>query len=422
TDITTPLGAFINDPTRDNASYPQRPKAFINYIFFDEQFKMVSGGASPVNLTGFTKDHFSDLQNLAATKNGYLYVYVSNESPVNVFFDNLQLVHTRSPLLEETHYYPFGLTMAGISSKALNWAAENRYKFNGKEFNNKEFSDVAGLETYDFGARNYDPQIGRWHTVDPQSAKMRRFSPYNYAFDNPLRFIDPDGMAPTDIIYMNKGKEVGRIKNDDKYDTYTEVGDDYTVDEQGRVWSSSSGPSTVVQKGKQYTPRGVSVNKKDNSKRSTAGTNKPSATEPTNESEPTTDKEALNKTGTVIGTVSAAAEEGTMQLAKTAARASNAAETVEESIRIGQGADVALTANKTLGVVGKATGVLDAGIAIYDAVNTIKDPNSTPMQIAGAVTKAVFKSVMVAVKANPVVGVILGVLDMSGVTDWLFKW
>jgi hypothetical protein len=51
TDITTPLGAFINDPTRDNASYPQRPKAFINYIFFDEQFKMVSGGASPVHPT-----------------------------------------------------------------------------------------------------------------------------------------------------------------------------------------------------------------------------------------------------------------------------------------------------------------------------------------------------------------------------------
>ncbi len=44
---------------------------------------MVSGGASPVNPTGFIKDHFSDLQNLAAIKNGYLYVYVSNESPVN---------------------------------------------------------------------------------------------------------------------------------------------------------------------------------------------------------------------------------------------------------------------------------------------------------------------------------------------------
>ncbi|WP_155990124.1 hypothetical protein [Terrimonas ferruginea] len=50
------------------------------HIFFDEQFKMVSGDAIPVNPTGFIKDHFSDLQNLAATKNGYLYVYVSKRA------------------------------------------------------------------------------------------------------------------------------------------------------------------------------------------------------------------------------------------------------------------------------------------------------------------------------------------------------
>ncbi|WP_311316634.1 RHS repeat-associated core domain-containing protein, partial [Elizabethkingia anophelis] len=119
-------------------------------------------------------------------KNKYIYNYTDHLG--NVRLSYMKGASGGAEIIEENNYYPFGLKHQGYNSNSLANSAY-QYKYNGKEL------QETGM--YDYGARMYMPELGRWGVVDPLAEKMTRHSPYNYAFNNPIRFIDPDGRAAT---------------------------------------------------------------------------------------------------------------------------------------------------------------------------------------------------------------------------------
>ena len=107
---------------------------------------------------------------------------------MEVYFDDFKVTQIKSPVIQTDSYYPFGLTFDSYSREN---SLINKYQYNGKEK-----QDALELDWLDYGARMYDPACGCFHIIDPLSEKGRRWSPYAYAFDNPIRFIDPDGRWP----------------------------------------------------------------------------------------------------------------------------------------------------------------------------------------------------------------------------------
>ncbi len=200
------LGDITSQLTRDPAlgsiiqptegSLPSGPKAYLSVLFFDERFNFIGEASNQKQATEADNSNASlTLLNLKAPKNGYAYIYVSNSSDVNVFFDNLKVAHNRGRIVEENHYYAFGLRIAGISSRKLADGTGNEGQVKNEfGYNDKELFDDGDLNWSDYGFRNYDAQIGRFTQLDPLTHDYHFLTPYQYASNDPITNIDLDGL------------------------------------------------------------------------------------------------------------------------------------------------------------------------------------------------------------------------------------
>ncbi|MFN0290096.1 RHS repeat-associated core domain-containing protein [Pedobacter helvus] len=113
--------------------------------------------------------------------NGYIYRYNLSDHLGNVrtVFDIYEGVVR---ILQRDDYYPFGLRKSGLNGNGA-VSLDNKYLYNGKELQEE-------LEQYDYGARFYDPVIGRWNVMDPLAEKFYSLSAYSYVANNPILFID----------------------------------------------------------------------------------------------------------------------------------------------------------------------------------------------------------------------------------------
>ncbi len=177
TNTTGGLPGFLLEPFQGST----RPSAFINYILFDETYKPIEAKSTPVGSSAGVKQLIA-LPTISVKETGYLFVYLSydNESTQLVYFDDLAIKVTESPVVQVNNYYPYGLV-------AMEWVREGETD-NNFLFQGKELIDQTGW--HDFGARMYAGDLGRWFATDPAGQFA---SPFNAMGNNPVMGVDPDG-------------------------------------------------------------------------------------------------------------------------------------------------------------------------------------------------------------------------------------
>ena len=173
------------------------------------------------------------------TKSGnnfkYVYNYVDHLGNVRLSYSDSDGNGTvsQSEIIEESNYYPFGLKHKGYNSNISSNgnSVAQRFKFGGKEYD-----ESLGLNTYDFGARNYNPDLGRWMNLDPLSEQYYDLSSYAYVANSPLVFTDPDGQEIVFGFQKDKdGSRKGEQAVKDNINSGLGGGDFAQIDKNGNL-------------------------------------------------------------------------------------------------------------------------------------------------------------------------------------------
>jgi|GEM_PF-2259243 len=181
----------IYEGIKDGVTDRNYPRAYLNYLVFNEDFELQPNESHVIQLTGSVNDwHFMNVPHaMNMRSNGYVIAYFSNESCIDVAFDNLEVVHYQGTLIQEQHYYPHGLVID--AGQNASYKPENKFLFEGNEK-----QDELGLHLYDFNARQYDQQLGRFTAIDPLADKngQEMLSPYHFVGNDPANYTDPSGL------------------------------------------------------------------------------------------------------------------------------------------------------------------------------------------------------------------------------------
>ena len=113
------------------------------------------------------------------------YNYFAKDHLGNVRHVAYNIPNRKSSILQKNNYYPFG----GLHNEEDNRLSQN------KLYNGKEYDPMHGLNLYDYSARQYDPAVGQFTSMDPLCEKYYHISPYAYCAGNPVKYVDPDGKA-----------------------------------------------------------------------------------------------------------------------------------------------------------------------------------------------------------------------------------